>query len=107
MWFEAPIARTLPSRIELGERRERLLERRRRVVVVRLVQVDVRRSAGGAATPRRRAGCSAFDNPLSLSPIGLPTLVARTMRERLPLVFSHLPMIVSDSPPAWPGTQRE
>src|SRR5450755_1459689 len=39
--------------------------------------------------------------------MGLPTLVASTMRSRLPLCASHLPMIVSDSPPACPGTQRE
>src|SRR6185436_872230 len=39
--------------------------------------------------------------------MGLPTFVARTTRLRLPLSRNHLPRIVSDSPPAWPGTQRE
>jgi hypothetical protein len=39
--------------------------------------------------------------------MGLPTLVASTTRLRLPLWRSHLPMMVSDSPPEWPGTQRE
>src|SRR6476620_4335588 len=39
--------------------------------------------------------------------MGLPTLVARTTRLRLPLWRNHLPRIASDSPPACPGTQRE
>ena len=37
----------------------------------------------------------------------MPTLVASTTLSRLPLRLSHLPMIVSDSPPTWPGTQTE
>jgi hypothetical protein len=37
----------------------------------------------------------------------IPTLVAITTRSRLPPCFSHSPMIASDSPPVWPGTQVE
>jgi hypothetical protein len=36
-----------------------------------------------------------------------PTLVAITTRPRAPDLFSQFPMIVSDSPPLWPGTQTE
>jgi hypothetical protein len=36
-----------------------------------------------------------------------PTLVAITTLSRLPLRLSQLPITVSDSPPLWPGTQRE
>ncbi len=39
--------------------------------------------------------------------MSLPTLVASTMSARRPLRLSHLPITVSDSPPAWPGAQRE
>ena len=45
-----------------------------------------------------------------VSGIGLPTLVAISTRARLPALpgaASQLPMTVSDSPPVWPGTQRE
>src|SRR5882762_890450 len=37
----------------------------------------------------------------------MPTLVATTTLSRLPLFLSHLPMMVSDSPPLLPGAQRE
>src|SRR6202044_981810 len=37
----------------------------------------------------------------------MPTLVARTTFLRLPLRLNQLPSTVSDSPPLWPGTQRE
>ena len=37
----------------------------------------------------------------------MPTLVASTIFERLPDRFSHLPMMVSDSPPVWPETHVE
>ena len=37
----------------------------------------------------------------------MPTLVAMTTLSRLPLFFSHLPMMVSDSPPLLPGTHLE
>jgi hypothetical protein len=36
-----------------------------------------------------------------------PTLVAMTIRSRLPLRFSQRPMTVSLSPPLWPGAQAE
>jgi hypothetical protein len=36
-----------------------------------------------------------------------PTLVAITTWSRFAVAFSQLPMMVSDSPPWWPGTQRE
>jgi hypothetical protein len=36
-----------------------------------------------------------------------PTLVMITMRWRLARDFIHFPMIVSDSPPWWPGTHEE
>src|SRR5512139_188424 len=44
-----------------------------------------------------RPGCSTH----------LPTLVAITTCSRLPLRLSHLPMMVSDSPPRLPGTHDE
>src|SRR6185369_15387873 len=36
-----------------------------------------------------------------------PTLVAITTLSRRPPCLSHLPITVSDSPPVWPGAQRE
>jgi hypothetical protein len=36
-----------------------------------------------------------------------PTLVMTTTASRLPRAFIHRPMIVSDSPPELPSTQRE
>ena len=39
--------------------------------------------------------------------ISMPTLVAMTSLSRPPRAFSHLPMMVSDSPPLWPGTHLE
>ncbi len=40
-------------------------------------------------------------------PISVPTLVAMTTRLRAPRARSHLPMMISDSPPLLPGTQWE
>src|SRR5277367_5998794 len=37
----------------------------------------------------------------------MPSLVARITFFRLPLSLNQLPITVSDSPPLWPGTQRE
>src|SRR6185312_5505111 len=48
-----------------------------------------------------------FERPLRSGPISDPTFVAITTLSRLPLLFCHLPMIVSDSPPSFPGAQRE
>ena len=39
--------------------------------------------------------------------ISMPTLVAMTSLSRPPRAFSHLPTMVSDSPPLWPGTHLE
>ena len=36
-----------------------------------------------------------------------PTFVMTTTRSRLARLFIHLPMMVSDSPPEFPGTHRE
>src|SRR5512140_1859514 len=46
-------------------------------------------------------------NPVFPSPMSRPTLLASTTLLRRPPRFSHLPITVSDSPPLWPGTQRE
>ena len=61
------------------------------------------RSAGARSDARPTRGCSAAERPLPPAPISMPTLVAMTTRSRLPRLFSQLPMIVSDSPPWWPG----
>jgi hypothetical protein len=37
----------------------------------------------------------------------MPTFVAMTIRSRFRRFAIHRPRIVSDSPPAWPGTQAE
>src|SRR5258708_23608389 len=64
-------------------------------------------------SPRRRFSdaSACFSICARLSPISppicMPTLVAMSTWSRLPLFASHLPMIVSDSPPTWPGTQVE
>src|SRR5438093_96078 len=42
-----------------------------------------------------------------LSPGTMPTFVAITMSLRVPRVAIQRPMIVSDSPPEWPGTHAE
>ena len=49
----------------------------------------------------------AFESPLSLGVISMPTLVAMMTLLRLPERFSQLPMMVSDSPPLCPGTHVE
>src|ERR1700722_10094403 len=46
-------------------------------------------------------------SPFLPSPISRPSLVARITLPRLLPLASHLPRIVSDSPPVWPGSQRE
>ncbi len=47
------------------------------------------------------------DFKLRPEPMSSPTLVAITALARLPLALTQLPMMVSNSPPLWPGTQRE
>ena len=49
------------------------------------------------------------ESPVSFGPgpIGPITLVAMMTARRLPRAFIHLPSTSSDSPPVWPGTQRE
>jgi len=37
----------------------------------------------------------------------MPTFVATTILERLPDLCNQFPMMVSDSPPVWPGTHVE
>src|ERR1700733_11820576 len=46
-------------------------------------------------------------SPFLPSPISRPSLVARITLLRLLPFASHLPRMVSDSPPVWPGIQRE
>src|SRR5579872_399303 len=48
-----------------------------------------------------------LESPFSPGPISIPTLVATITLLRFPVRFSQLPMMVSDSPPLCPGTQRE
>src|SRR3984957_11876310 len=49
----------------------------------------------------------AFESPFLPGASSMPTLVARITFLRLPLRLNQLPSTVSDSPPLWPGTQRE
>src|SRR5579863_1237584 len=49
----------------------------------------------------------AFESPFLSGANSIPTLVARITFFRLPLRLNQLPTTVSDSPPLWPGTQRE
>src|SRR5580704_230396 len=46
-------------------------------------------------------------SPFLPSPISMPSLVATITLLRLSPFASHLPRMVSDSPPLWPGIQRE
>ncbi len=73
------------------------------VVLVRLVEIDDVGLAAASATPRRRGGCRPSTGPCRRRPSACrpwsrarPGCACRSAR-------SHLPMIVSDSPPAWPG----
>src|SRR5580692_11548062 len=49
----------------------------------------------------------AFESPFLPGASSMPTLVARITFFRLALRLNQLPSTVSDSPPLWPGTQRE
>src|ERR1700730_15660028 len=49
----------------------------------------------------------AFESPFLSGASSIPTLVARITFFRLPLRLNQLPSTVSDSPPWWPGAQRE
>jgi hypothetical protein len=63
------------------------------------------------SVPRRFNESSAAVRMLAadwtVSPGFLPTLVAMTIRLRLPRNFIQRPMTASDSPPEWPGTHEE
>src|SRR5690606_6560307 len=47
------------------------------------------------------------DSPFFPTPISPPTLVARIILSRFPDFLNQFPIIVSDSPPLFPGTQVE
>src|SRR5208283_4914362 len=49
----------------------------------------------------------ALESPFRPGPISIPTLVATTTCWRLPLRFSQLPRMLSDSPPLLPGAHLE
>src|SRR6185295_10239696 len=66
---------------------------------------SVRRRLSDASTP---AAMLFAERPLPSAPGAAPTLVMSTIRSRCAGErFSQLPMMVSDSPPWLPGTQRE
>ena len=74
--------------------------------MVGLIEIDVVRLQARRESSAARSMYD-FESPFFSRSISLPTFVAITTLALFPLSFIHFPMIVSDSPPLFPGTHVE
>lgn len=91
---------------KLAECLENIVLRNLLVVLVRVIEID----AIGAEPLERGFGRRRDTRRCELSPpspASMPTFVASSTASRLPDVFSHSPIMLSDSPPECPSIHAE